>query len=267
MHPRLRCGSVGLLAVLLAAGCGTRRPAAPPITPDKVVDLSYAFGPDTVYWPTAESFTLERVAYGRTPQGYWYAANNMCMAEHGGTHMDAPIHFAEGKRTSAQVPLTSCIGPAVVVDVRQQAAADRDYRLSLEDLRAWEQRHGRMPPGAIVVMNSGWGVYWGDKRRYMGTEKKGDVANLHFPGFSKAAAEFLVNERDIAAIAVDTASMDYGQSGDFPVHQVINGANKPGFENLANVDRLPPAGATLMALPMKIVGGSGGPARIVAILP
>jgi len=256
------------LAVLLAAGCSAHRSnSLPAIDVSKVVDLSYAFGPDTIYWPTAESFTLQRVSYERTPQGYWYAANNICMAEHGGTHMDAPIRFAEGKRTAEQVPLGACIGLAAVIDVRQQAASNRDYRLTVDDITAWEQRNGRLPPGAIVIMWSGWGAFWGDKLRYLGTDKQGDIANLHFPGFSEVAAEFLVTNRDIAAVGVDTASMDYGQSADFRVHQIINGANKPGFENLANVERLPAQGATLVALPMKIAGGSGGPARIIAILP
>jgi kynurenine formamidase len=231
------------------------------------VDLSYSFGPDTIYWPTGESFTLERTAYGPTPQGYWYASNNICMAEHGGTHMDAPIHFAEGKATAEHVPLSSCMGPAVVVDVRSKADRDRDYQLSVDDLRGWEETHGPIPDGAIVVMYSGWGSRWRDKRRYLGTRKAGDVANLHFPGFSRQAAEFLVSQRNIAAIAVDTASVDHGPSTDFMVHRIINGSNRPAFENLANVDLLPPSGATIIALPMKIAGGSGGPARIIAILP
>jgi kynurenine formamidase len=266
-RPLLSALSIGVLS--LAAGCARTqsRPQPAVIDLQKVVDLSYSFGPDTIYWPTAEPFTLERVHYGPTEKGYWYAANNMCMAEHGGTHMDAPIHFAEGKRTSSQVPLTSCIGPAVIVDVRRQAAANRDYRVSVDDLHQWEADNGRIPPGAIVVMDSGWGKFWGDKLHYLGTAKPGDVANLHFPSFSKEAAEFLVTQRDIAAIGVDTASIDYGPSTDFIVHQIINGANKPGFENLANLDRLPAQGATLIALPMKITGGSGGPARVIAVLP
>jgi len=259
---------IAAAVVLALASCSSlSRPVTPPIDLAKVVDMSYSFGPDTIYWPTAESFTRQVVSYERTPNGYWYAANNICMAEHGGTHMDAPIHFAEGKRTAEAVPLSSCIGPAVVIDVRTQATADRDYRLSVDDISAWERRHGRIPGGAIVIMWSGWGRYWGDKLHYLGTDKHGDVAHLHFPGFSKEAAEWLVQQRDIAAVGVDTASMDYGQSTDFIVHQIINGADKPGFENLANVDRLPPSGATLIALPMKIAGGSGGPARIVAMLP
>src|SRR5512139_2004619 len=173
------------LAIVLSPGCAARRSerVQPAIDPTKVVDLSYSFGPDTIYWPTAESFTLTAVAHGRTPQGYWYAANNLCMAEHGGTHMDAPIHFAENGRSSDAVPLAAGIGPVAVVDVRAQAAADRDYRLTASDIEAWEQRHGRLPHGAIVIMRSGWGRFWPDKLHYLGTDKKGDTAHLHFPGF------------------------------------------------------------------------------------
>jgi kynurenine formamidase len=256
--------SIALAALISGCSAGVPPQALPP---EKIVDLSYSFGRQTIYWPTAESFSLERVAYGEAPGGYFYAANNICMAEHGGTHMDAPLHFAAGGLTADAVPLSSCIGPAAVIDVRSKAAADADYRLTVGDLEAWESEHGRLPRGAIVVMYSGWGAYWPDKKRYLGTDKQGDVGNLHFPGFSKEAAEFLVAQREIAAIAVDTPSIDHGPSTDFIVHRVINGANKPGFENVANVDRLPAAGATIIALPIKIEGGSGGPARIIAVLP
>ncbi len=259
-----------LLAAMTAAvsaGCAAPSRPAPAIDPDRVVDLSYSFGPDTIYWPTAQPFKMQRVAWGRTPGGYFYYANNIAMAEHGGTHLDAPLHFAEGKLTTDRVPLSSCIGPACVIDVSQQAARDADYRMTVDDIRNWESKHGRLPRGAIVVMQSGWGRHWPDKKKYLGTDAPGDVQNLHFPGFSKEAAEFLVRERDVAAVATDTASIDHGPSKDFIAHQVIGGANKPAFENVANVDRLPPIGATIIALPLKIEGGSGGPARIVALLP
>lgn len=233
----------------------------------KIIDLTYPFDEHTIYWPTAKPFRLEIVAAGDTPAGYWYAANNLCLAEHGGTHMDAPIHFAKGRHAADEVPLHRLIGPAVVIDVRAQAARDPDYRLSVADLAAWEQQYGRIPEGAIVIMWSGWGERWPDKKRYLGTDAPGDVANLHFPGFSREAATFLVSERQIDAIGVDTPSIDYGQSRDFIVHQIINGANKPGLENIAHVEKLPPVGATLIALPMKIAKGSGGPVRIIALLP
>ena len=256
--------SRALIAIALLVAATAR---AVDIDPTKVVDLSYAFGADTIYWPTAKHFTLETAAKGDTPGGYWYEAHNYCAAEHGGTHMDAPVHFARDGASSDQVPVTAGIGPLVRVDVSAAAAKDPDYRLGRADLEAWEKAHGRIPAGAIVVMYSGWGARWPDAKRYLGTDVAGDVANLHFPGFSQEAAEFLVKERTINGIGVDTPSIDYGPSTDFIVHRVINGAGKPGFENLAHLDRVPASGATLIALPMPIVGGSGGPLRAIALLP
>jgi kynurenine formamidase len=262
--------SVGTLAAIALLGstpatASAAEPAA--IDPGKVVDLTYTFDSSTIYWPTEKGFELEKEKHGKTDAGYFYAANRFRGPEHGGTHMDAPIHFNEHGATADQVPLTSLIGPAVIVDVTAKAARDSDYRLAVADLAAWEAEHGRIPAGAIVLMRSGWGSRWPDRKRYLGTDRPGDVANLHFPGFSKEAAEWLVRERDVAAIGVDTPSIDHGPSRDFIVHQVVNGAGKPGLENVAHLERLPPIGATLIALPMKIGGGSGAPTRIVALLP
>jgi kynurenine formamidase len=241
--------------------------AAWQIDESKVVDLTHTFGKETVYWPTAHPFRLERVAYGRNESGEWYAANDFAAAEHGGTHMDAPVHFAEGGATSDQVAVTAGIGPLVRVDVSAAAAADPDYRLSVADLESWEARHGRIPDGAIVVMYSGWAERWPDRRRVLGTDVPGDTENLHFPGFSREATQFLVTERRIDAVGVDTPSVDHGPSKDFIVHRILSGAGKAGFENLANLDRVPESGALLIALPMKIAGGSGGPLRAIAVLP
>jgi kynurenine formamidase len=233
----------------------------------KVVDLTHTFDERTIYWPTEKPFHLEKQFAGETEGGYYYSSYKFCTPEHGGTHMDAPVHFAAGRRSADQVPLSSLIGPAVVVDVAAQAAADRDYRLTVADLEAWEKANGRIPAGGIVLMRSGWSRFWGDKKGYLGSDVFGDVDNLHFPAFSKEAAEWLVGERNIAAIGVDTASIDHGPSKDFAVHRVVNGADKPAFENVANLDRVPAAGATIIALPMKIGGGSGAPLRIIAVLP
>ncbi len=233
----------------------------------KIVDLTYAFDAHTIHWPTARPFTLERVAFGRTKAGFWYAAHNLCLAEHSGTHLDAPVHFAEGGWTTDRVPLEKLIGPAVVVDIREQAAKDPDYRLLVSDIQKWEAVYGPIPEGAIVLVLTGWGKFWPDKKKYLGSDRPGDVEHLHFPGFSPEAAEFLVQKRNIDAVGIDTASLDHGPSKDFKVHQIFSAANKPGLENVANLELLPPKGATLIALPMKIAGGSGGPTRIVALLP
>jgi kynurenine formamidase len=263
-HSRRALAAAALLCALLSS---VARAAGPALDESKLVDLTYTFDERTVYWPTEDGFRLEQGPHGLTPQGYFYSANRFTTAEHGGTHMDAPIHFGQGKLTADQVPLTAMVGPAVVIDVRDAASADRDYRLRIEDLERWEAKYGRIPEGAIVLMRSGWGRFWPDRLAYLGTDQRGDVANLHFPGFSAEATEWLVSQRSIDAIGVDTASIDHGPSKDFVVHQIVSGANKPAFENVANLDRLPEQGATLIALPMKIGGGSGGPARIVAVLP
>jgi kynurenine formamidase len=234
----------------------------------ELVDLSYPFNEDTIYWPTATEFTLTQVAEGETEGGYYYAANDFAAAEHGGTHLDAPVHFARGGDTADQVPLERLVGDAVVVDVSRRALADRDYLITKADLRAWERRNGRMSPGSIVLLRTGFGQYWPDAERYLGTAERGPdaVPLLHFPGLREDGARWLVNRRAVKAVGIDTASIDYGQSTDFLSHRVLGAAGTPVFENVANLDQLPSRGFSVVALPMKIEGGSGGPLRIIAVL-
>jgi kynurenine formamidase len=233
------------------------------------VDLTHAFDSTTLYWPTARPFRLEREFAGRTPAGFYYEANTFSAAEHGGTHLDAPVHFAEGRHASDAVPLSRLIGPAVVVDVRDSAAANPDYRVRVEDLAAWERMHGPIPGGAIVLLRTGWSARWPDRERYFGTAATGEgaVARLRFPGLDSGAARWLVGERRIAAVGLDTPSIDHGPSTSFDSHRILMAENVPAFENVAALERLPPTGAWVVALPMKIGGGSGGPLRIVAALP
>lgn len=245
----------------------TIAPAFAGIDESKLVDLTYPLDEQTVFWPTNKPFTWEKAAWGRTAKGYWYASGDFSMSEHCGTHIDAPIHFAEGRLAVDEIPLQKLVGPAIVIDVRPAVEQDRDYRLTVRDLQLWETRHGQIPPGALVLMLTGWGQGWPDKVRYLGSQTPSDTTTLHFPGFSKEAAEFLVKERSVDGIGIDTPSIDYGPSQDFIVHQVINGANRYGLENIANLDKLPSKGAILVALPIKIKGGTGGPVRIIGILP
>ena len=237
------------------------------IDTSKVVDLTYSFDQSTIYWPTAKSFDWQKESWGISPGGYWYTAARYAASEHGGTHLDSPIHFAENKATVDQVPLSQLIGAAVVIDIAPACAKDPDYRLGVADITAWEKQQGAIPDRAIVLVRTGWGKFWPDRTRYLGSATPGDTAHLHFPGISREAAEFLMTQRKINGVAIDTASMDYGPSKDFIAHQIINGANVYGLENVANLEKLPPTGATLIALPMKIKGGTGAPTRIIAILP
>jgi len=232
------------------------------------IDLSHDFSAETIYWPTARPFSLDVVSAQWTPGGYYYAANNFSAAEHGGTHLDAPIHFAEGRHSTDQVPLDRLVGPAAVVDVSAQAQADRDYRLDVGTLEAWVAAHGAIGERTIVLVRTGWSSRWPDKARYLGTAKTGPeaVAELHFPGIDSAAARWLAARR-VKAVGIDTPSIDYGQSTTFDTHQILFQENIPAFENVAQLDRLPATGGFVVALPMKIKGGSGGPLRIAAVVP
>jgi len=258
-----------LAAALVAASAGaltSPMPTRPPVVPGTIVDLTHPFDADTIYWPTAGGFVLERVAHGLTERGYFYAANRFCAAEHGGTHLDAPIHFSERGRAADAIPIEQLIGVGVRVDVSGKCAKDRDYRIGVEDLAAWENQHGRIPAGAIVLLRTGWAERWSDRTAYLGTSRTGPeaVPELHFPGLHKDAARWLVRERTVKAVGLDTPSIDYGQSTLFESHVLLFEANVPAFENVASLDRLPAKDFVVAALPMKIRGGSGGPLRIVA---
>ena len=168
-----------------------------------------------------------------------------------------------------EVPLEQLIAPGIVIDVQAPVAADRDYQVQIADFTNWEAKHGRIPDGAIVLLNTGLHRVWPDRIKYMGTDELGPdaVAKLHFPGLHPDAAQWLVDNRSIGAIGLDTPSIDYGQSTHFESHQILFKKQIPAFENVANLSALPPTGAHIVALPMKIAGGSGGPCRIVALLP
>lgn len=230
------------------------------------IDLTHAFDSTTLYWPNNPTeFEHEADAYGITEQGYFYSSYSLSTPEHGGTHLDAPIHFSEGKLTSDEIPLNSLIGKALLIDVSEKALGDRDYLISADDILNWEKVNGDLEEGRIILFKTGYGQFYPDREAYFGTAKKGDTAipELHFPGISPEAAELLV-ERKAKAVGLDTPSLDYGQSKDFKTHQILMGANIPGFENVANLDLLTTQDFYILALPMKIKGGSGGPLRIVA---
>lgn len=235
----------------------------------RLIDLTNAFDESTIYWPTGEGFQLRRDAAGVTDKGYYYSANTFTAAEHGGTHIDAPIHFFEDRRTVDQIPLEQLIAPAVLVDVREQCEADRDYQITVADLRAWEEKHGRQLVDVIVLLRAGYAKHWPDREKYLGTSAQGEeaVKDLHFPGLSPEAAKWLVEQRAPLAVGIDTASIDYGQSTHFQTHVTLFEHNVPALENVNITDDIPAVDFTLIALPIKIAGGSGGPTRVVAVVP
>ncbi len=255
---------IAFIAVLIL-GC-TPQPSDP--FPGKIIDLTYSFSEDTIFWPTAEDFKLEVAFAGQTEKGYYYTANNFCTAEHGGTHIDAPIHFYKDRNTVDEIPLERLIGQGVVIDVSEKCAADRDYLVNQGDFVAWEKAHGIQLDDFIVLIRTGFGKHWPDRLKYLGTDERGPgaVPKLHFPGLHPDAAKWLVENRSIKAIGLDTPSIDFGQSTDFMSHVILYEQNIPAFENVANLDQLPDKDFTVIALPMKIKGGSGGPLRIIAMM-
>ena len=234
----------------------------------QLIDLSHSYNSDTLYWPTSPAkFEKQELAFGETADGYFYSAYSISTPEHGGTHLDAPLHFAANGWPTDRIPLRNLIGNAVVIDISKQAAADRNYRLSVSDVRAFEDQHGRISPGDIVLLRTDWDQFWPDAKSYLGDDTPGDDTKLQFPSFGEDAARLLVEDRGVAILGVDTASTDFGKSKDFVVHRIAAARNVSNLENLTNLDRLPPTGAVVFALPMKIEGGSGGPVRVVALVP
>lgn len=260
-----------VLPLLLAsAGCNDSQPRIdhPTLEHSQLIDLTHAFGADTIVWPTEHDFRLVVQQEGETPGGYYYASNRLEMAEHGGTHIDAPIHFARGAQKLDQIPLERLVGAGVRIDVSEQCARDRDYRITIQDFERWEATHGRIPDRTIVLLDTGFARFWPSRQDYLGTTLRGPegVQALHFPGVHPDAAAWLVRERQIKAVGIDTASIDYGQSTHFKAHIALLSYNVPVFENLAGLRALPDRGFEVIALPMKIAGGTGGPLRVIAVL-
>lgn len=232
----------------------------------KWIDLTYSFSSETLYWPTANTFHFDTAFAGETAAGFYYEAYNYCAAEHGGTHLDAPVHFAKGKWAADQIPVNKLTGEAVVIDASASSLKNPDYQISPADIEAWEKTNGQISDDAILLFRTGYGAYYPDAKKYLGTDERGAdaVAKLHFPSIHPDAASWLVNNRKIKAVGIDVASVDYGQSKDFKTHRILYEQNISGFENVANLDQLPAKGAYIIALPMKIKSGSGGPLRIIA---
>ena len=268
---------VALCSLLIFFSCTKKTPISDrfstpvkdQVKKSKFIDLSHNFSEETIYWVTSKEFKLDTVFEGQTDKGYYYSANNFTTAEHGGTHIDAPIHFSKGGQTVDEIPLDKLIGEAIKIDVSVHALNNPEYQITIDDFINWEKKqHMQIPDGSIVLLQTGYSKYYPNKIKYLGTDKRGvdAVKHLHFPGLSAEAASWLVENRNIHAIGIDTPSIDYGQSQYFKSHVILLSQNIPIFENLTNLDKLPENKFKIIALPMKIKGGSGSPLRIVAVL-
>ena len=217
----------------------------------KFIDLTWSFDEQSVYWPTNIPFKHETVFDGINDKGYYYSSFKYSAEEHGGTHFDSPMHFAEGGNSIEKVPVEQLTGEGVVVDVTPKAAADRDYQVMTSDFEAWEKTNGRIPDGAIVLINTGFGKFYPDKLTYTGTVLTGKegVENLHFPGLHPDAAKWLATERKIKGVGLDTPSIDFGQSKEFLTHRMLFSHNLTAYENVAHLDELPPRGIWVLPYP------------------
>lgn len=263
---RLAGASLGIAVLVLGSSCVSESGSANPFAGYRMVDLSHAFDESTVFWPTGQRFQHERTAWGRQAAGYWYSAYDFAMSEHTGTHLDAPVHFAESGRTVGSIALDDLAGSLAVIDIRPQCAADRDYAARPADLEAHESKHGPIGAGMIVVFRTGWSRRWPDTLAYLGDDTPGSAESLRFPGISAEVATDLA-ERGVSTVGIDTASIDPGDSQDFAAHQVLAGASIPVLENVANLSEVPARGAYVLAFPMKIGKGSGAPCRVAAMVP
>jgi kynurenine formamidase len=256
---------IALISLSLLTSCANNNNSSS-LSEYEWIDLSHAYDSQTPYWPTASGFKMDTVFYGMTDKNFFYSAFSFSSAEHGGTHIDAPIHFAANRKTVDQIKLDQLIGPGVLIDVSKQSAADIDYLITVEDITNWEKINGELTRECILFFRTGYGRFWPNKKLYMGTDRTGPsaVALLHFPGLSPEAAKYLVHERSVKAVGIDTPSIDFGRSSEFMTHRILMEDNIPAFENMANLDKLPEQGFHVIALPMKIKGGSGGPLRVIA---
>ena len=245
-----------------ARGAAAERPGEKrTLAADKVLDLTHPLSPAFPIWPGPANFPI-RVTNTATLARDGYYANKWELVEHHGTHLDAPAHFAPKGATADRLEASSLVVPAAVIDLRERARRNADAVVTVDDLKAWERAHRRLPKGCGVFLNSGWDARAGDAGAFLGQDR---AKTLHFPGFSKEACAFLLAEREVAGLAVDTLSLDFGASKDFAVHKLWLGAGRWGLECVANLSRLPPAGATVFVGAPKVIGASGGPTRVLAV--
>lgn len=246
-----------------ASGTTERNNARAPFSSafQHIVDLTHPLSPDFPIFPAFQPMKVQTTV---TMEKDGFYARRWDIDEHTGTHLDAPAHFAvgDGIRTMDQIPATQLVVPMVVIDIKERADKDFDTVLTVDDVLAYERRHGRIPDGAAVCVYTGWETRVGSAQEFLNPDASGV---MHFPGIGVEAARFLAEERNVAGVGIDTLSLDFGPSTDFRAHFEILSRNKWGLEALANLNKVPPAGALLMVGALKVREASGGPCRVLAI--
>ena len=249
-----------LLTANLAPVANQQPKGAKPFSQFTTVDLTHVLKEGIPIYPGAEPFRIMLIADFQ--QGYYM--NKVSMGEHCGTHVDAPVHFVQGGKSVDELPLDQLVGPLVVLNVEKAAAADPDLEITPQHIREWEKTYDQIPAKAFVVARTGWWQKWAVTKDYVNL---GNDKVAHFPGFSADAARYLIEERKIAGLGIDTLSTDPGNSKEFPAHRIVLKAGAVNIENLANLDQVPTHGATLIVAPLRIAKGSGAPARVFALVP
>ena len=233
------------------------------------VDLTHTLDSNALCWPIDSNSKFIHIEEfrGKTAKGYYYSSCRFSTPEHCGTHLDAPIHFAEGKWTIDQIPLTSLMGEGYIIDVLGKVNKNKDYQIEVADVLDFEKKYGQIPENSIIIFKTGYGKLYSSYEASFGTKIRGHdaIANFHFPGVLPELAKWLVMNRKPKLVGIDTPSMDYGQSTDFETHQIFLGSNIPQLENVANLDALKSFKIKINALPLKIGNGTGAPVRIVGL--
>lgn len=227
-----------------------------------IIDLTHALNDKVPNWEGAEESPFKARQLGDIMRdGYFSRA--ISLPEHFGTHIDAPAHFSASGWTVDQIPPERLVGPLVLLNAIAKCKSNADYQITMQDVAAWEQAHGEIPPGAIVMANTGWAARWGSMKAYRNADAHGVK---HYPGYGPETVRFLAESRKIYGIGIDTMGVDYGASEDHPNHQYTSAHNIYHLENVAEMSRAPASGAILLAAPAKLEGGSGGPVRIFVLL-
>ena len=227
----------------------------------QVIDLSHPLHPNIPRWPGDPALEFTDVA---TMEVDGFYLRRISMGEHTGTHVNAPAGFRSGGEGIDEYPPSSLVAPAIVLDVRERADVNPDYVLGVDVLLDWEREHGKIPAGCLALLHTGWQEKWDDPPAYLGD---GGDGVLHFPGFGVQALGMLLTQRGAVGIGIDTPGVDGGKDTAFTINRKTLDRKRIVIENLCNLDRLPPAGATLVIGTLRLVGGSGSPASVLAFVP